>query len=134
MVEVTDARPAGAAGGAAGPSKRAARERADPMILGSVAAPMAGEVVEVKIKPGTTVVAGAPLAVLSAMKMETAVAAPVSGVVRHVALEAGDTVDAGDLVALIDEGLPDVTDDEGATDSIDVAAVAAAATGAGRRA
>ena len=133
VIEVVDARPAGTTAGGGLANKRAARERADPMILGSVAAPMAGEVVEVKIKPGTRVEAGAPLAVLSAMKMETAVAAPVAGVVRHVALEAGDSVDAGDLVALIDEALPDVTDDAGATDSLDVATVAAAATGAGSR-
>jgi pyruvate carboxylase len=47
LVEVTDTRAA-----ATTAAKRAARERADPTVLGSVSAPMAGEVIEVKAKPG----------------------------------------------------------------------------------
>ena len=36
-----------------GPVRKAAREKADPDVLGSVGAPMAGEVIEVSAKPGT---------------------------------------------------------------------------------
>ena len=126
-VEVVDTR-TGAGGGADGnaPLRRAARERADPSALGSVGAPMAGTVVEVKATPGASVKAGEPLAVLSAMKMETAVCAPCDGVVQHVAVDAGDSIDAGDLVVRISGGLPDVTDDARA--SMDEAAALAAAT------
>jgi pyruvate carboxylase len=75
VVDVADERAADG-GGAGAPLKRAARERADPMVLGSVGAPMAGEVVDIKCAPGTRVAAGEALVVLSAMKMETQVAAP----------------------------------------------------------
>jgi len=126
-VEVVDTRTnATGSGGDGAPLRRAARERADPSALGSVGAPMAGTVVEVKAKPGASVKAGEPLAVLSAMKMETAVCAPCDGVVQHVAVDAGDSIDAGDLVVRISGELPDVTDDARA--SMDEAAALAAAT------
>lgn len=35
-----------------GPARKAAREKADSAVLGSVGAPMAGEVIEVTAKPG----------------------------------------------------------------------------------
>lgn len=35
-----------------GPVRKAAREKSDPDVLGSVGAPMAGEVIEVSAKPG----------------------------------------------------------------------------------
>lgn len=41
-------------GDGAGPVRKAAREKADPDVLGSVGAPMAGEVIEVAAKPGGT--------------------------------------------------------------------------------
>ena len=78
------------------------REKALPSDQGSVGAPMAGEVVEVKTQAGEQVKAGQPLVVLSAMKMETTVAAPADGMVRHVAVELGDTLDAGDLLVSIE--------------------------------
>ena len=33
-------------------ARRPARDKADPLVAGSVAAPMGGEVIEVKVKPG----------------------------------------------------------------------------------
>jgi pyruvate carboxylase len=106
VVEVEDTRAApggAAASGGGGPrAARATREKADVGLLGSVGAPMAGSVVEVSVKPGQQVAAGAQLAVLSAMKMETAVCAPVAGKVSQVAVDKGDEVAAGDLVALIE--------------------------------
>jgi len=75
--------------------------RADEGDLGSVGAPMAGEVIEVTAATGKHVEAGSALIVLSAMKMETTVAAPISGDIKHVAVEVGSSVSAGDLLVEI---------------------------------
>ena len=47
---------------------------------------------------GQSVTAGESLAVLTAMKMETAVCAPMSGIISHVAVDKNDTIEAGDLM------------------------------------
>ncbi|XXQ36528.1 Pyruvate carboxylase [Plasmodiophora brassicae] len=78
-----------------------ARPASDPNDPGSVGAPMSGVVVDVRVTVGTAVKVGDPLAVLSAMKMETVVAAPVGGVVAAVAVSSGDSITAGDLIASI---------------------------------
>lgn len=53
---------------------------------------MPGKVVQVLVKEGDTVAKGDPLAVLSAMKMETAISAPTDGVVSRVAVAVNDEV------------------------------------------
>ncbi|KAI8869513.1 pyruvate carboxylase [Ramicandelaber brevisporus] len=75
-----------------------AREKANPANEGDVGAPMAGVVVEVRVKPGGIVKMGDPVAVLSAMKMETVVTAPIHGKVETVPVHDGDSLSAGDLV------------------------------------
>eukprot|EP00878_Enallax_costatus_P036119 GHUV01040433.1.p1 GENE.GHUV01040433.1~~GHUV01040433.1.p1 ORF type:complete len:137 (-),score=55.75 GHUV01040433.1:270-680(-) len=86
--------------------KKAIREKADIGVLGSVGAPMAGTVIEVSVKAGQAVHAGQQLAVLSAMKMETAVCAPIAGVVTQVAVVKQDNLDAGDLIVFVDAAAP----------------------------
>ena len=83
-------------------AQTAAREKANTDVLGEVGAPMSGQVIEVKVRPGEQVRAGQPLTVISAMKMETVVAAPVAGLVRHVAVVQGDALAAGDLLVVIE--------------------------------
>jgi len=83
-------------------TRLAARERSDPADMGSVGAPMAGNVVEVLVKEGQEVKAGAPLVVLSAMKMETTVSAPCEGPIKHIGVLAGDQCSAGDLLVAIE--------------------------------
>ncbi|WIA32059.1 hypothetical protein OEZ86_002911 [Tetradesmus obliquus] len=100
VVEVVDKRSLEALG------KKAIREKADVGVLGSVGAPMAGSVIEVSVKAGQPVHAGQQLAVLSAMKMETAVCAPIAGVVTQVAVVKADNLDAGDLIVYIDAASP----------------------------
>ncbi|KAF7728571.1 pyruvate carboxylase [Apophysomyces ossiformis] len=75
------------------------REKANPSKPGDVPAPMSGVVVEVRAKEGTTLKAGDPICVLSAMKMETIVSAPVAGRVELVPIQEGDSLSSGDLVA-----------------------------------
>jgi len=88
---------------APGGGLRTLRERADPMVGGSVGAPMSGKVVEVKVEVSNFVNAGDALVVMSAMKMETTVSAPVSGYLTQVACSVGETLNAGDLLILVDE-------------------------------
>ncbi len=77
------------------------RERADVGDPESIAAPMPGAVVEVRVSSGDEVRAGEAMVVLSAMKMETVVAAPHAGVVHRVAVKVGEVVDAGDLLLVL---------------------------------
>ncbi len=62
---------------------------------------MAGVVVELRVQKGASVTQGDPLAVLSAMKMETVVSSPVGGVVEDVVVGQGDSLSAGDLVCAV---------------------------------
>jgi acetyl/propionyl-CoA carboxylase alpha subunit len=70
---------------------------------GSLAAPMPGKVIEVRVAVGDRVEAGTVLVVLEAMKMEQKVTAPAAGVVAEVRAAPGDQVEAGRILAVIDE-------------------------------
>ena len=52
MVEVVDRKQSAAADGGGGAAAKPAREKADPVTLGSVGCPMSGQVIEVVAKPG----------------------------------------------------------------------------------
>jgi pyruvate carboxylase len=77
------------------------RERAVPGTPGSIGAPMPGNVVEVRTSVGAKVDAGAPLCVLSAMKMETVVSSPVAGTVERIAVKVGDVIAPGELLCVV---------------------------------
>lgn len=77
------------------------RERADAANLSHVGAPMPGTVVETRVKPGDAIKKGAPLCVLSAMKMETVVASPLDAVIERVVVAKGDVLKAGDLLVVL---------------------------------
>ena len=61
----------------------------DGSVVGS---PIAGTVLEVKVKPGDEVTQGQTLLLVEAMKMETAIAAPGAGTIKAVLVAAGDGV------------------------------------------
>ncbi len=61
----------------------------------SVAAPIAGTVIELRCRPGDLLTAGQEVAILEAMKMKTSITTPVAGKVKAVPVAAGDTVREG---------------------------------------
>ena len=70
---------------------------------GALTAPMPGTVLRVTATVGDGVLAGAPLVVLEAMKMEHAVRAVVDGTIAEVRVEVGDQVDAGAILVVVTE-------------------------------
>lgn len=80
-----------------------AAERAAGKSGGIVTAVMPGVVVEVLAKKGDAIEKGAPLLILSAMKMQNEIAATASGVVKEVFVSAGQAVAAGAKLASISE-------------------------------
>jgi 3-methylcrotonyl-CoA carboxylase alpha subunit len=62
---------------------------------GSLVSPMPGSVIDVLVKVGDSVVKGAPLMLIEAMKMEHTIAAPADGVVKEVFFAKGDQVREG---------------------------------------
>jgi len=69
---------------------------------GSLVAPMPGLVRRVLVEVGALVVAGQPLLILEAMKMEQAVAAPADGVVAELRAKAGEQVSTGQVLAVVE--------------------------------
>lgn len=72
-----------------------AAERASGKGGGVVTSVMPGVVVELLVKKGQAVEKGAPLLILSAMKMQNEINAPVAGVVKDVHVAAAQAVSAG---------------------------------------
>jgi biotin carboxyl carrier protein len=72
-----------------------AAERAGSRAGGVVNSVMPGVVVEILVKKGDAIAKGAPLLILSAMKMQNEIASPVDGVVKDVHVSAGLAVAAG---------------------------------------
>lgn len=67
-----------------------------------IVSPMPGKVVRVLVEEGDEVVAGQPLIVISAMKMESEYKAGLDGVVTKINCTAGDTVEANKPLIIID--------------------------------
>ena len=68
---------------------------------GSVGCPMKGLIVDITAAQGDMVNEGEPLAVLSAMKMETIISAPCTGRITKFFCNTGDALDQGDLIVII---------------------------------
>ena len=71
---------------------------AAPVGAVTVNAPMPGNILDVKVKPGDKVKAGDTLLILEAMKMENEISAPQDGTVAAVNVRKGDTVNSGDIL------------------------------------
>ncbi|MFV0308701.1 MAG: carboxyl transferase domain-containing protein [Desertimonas sp.] len=97
---------------------------------GLVRSPAPGLVVAVPVAAGDTVAAGQTVAVVEAMKMETAVTTPVGGRVREVLVAANVQVPAGAPLVRVDEG--DAAEADGAEEAVDLAPIVAASLAAPR--
>ncbi|MEP2450034.1 MAG: acetyl-CoA carboxylase biotin carboxyl carrier protein subunit, partial [Nitratireductor sp.] len=75
-----------------------------------VTAPVTGLLRSLAVVAGDSIEAGDTLAVIEAMKMETALAATVAGTVRAVHRGEGEQVGAGDLLIELDPGPQDPAD------------------------
>jgi propionyl-CoA carboxylase alpha chain len=78
---------------------------ADAVASGSLLAPMPGTVVSVAVEAGQQVVAGQPVLVLEAMKMQHTVSAPHPGVVTEIDVAPGAQVAAGEVLAVVEEAV-----------------------------
>ena len=90
-----------AAGSGSGPGAAAAAEAPGAAGQDVVTAPVAGTLQVWHAEDGAEVAAGAVIAVMEAMKMETRVEAPRSGRLRHLA-EAGKPIGFGAPLARIE--------------------------------
>ncbi|MCW2817322.1 MAG: Carbamoyl-phosphate synthase chain, ATP-binding protein [Marmoricola sp.] len=86
---------------------------ADVVAAGSLLAPMPGTVVAVPVTEGAVVVAGDPVVVLEAMKMQHTIKAPADGVATDL-VAVGRQVAAGDVLAVVSTSS---TDEPGSTDA-----------------
>lgn len=66
--------------------------------IGSIGAPMPGNIIGLKVSQGAQVQKGDPLVIISAMKMETVVTAPMAGIVKRILVKPGDELQGGDLL------------------------------------
>ena len=76
------------------------RGHTGPYVL---AAPMPGLIVDIKVRPGDTVEAGATLVIMEAMKMQNELAAEVGGVVKEIRVHERQTVESQAPLVVIEK-------------------------------
>jgi biotin carboxyl carrier protein len=59
---------------------------------GSITSPIAGQIIEIKCKPGDPVKENQIVLVIEAMKMKTSIAAPTPGKIKSIPVAVGDSV------------------------------------------
>jgi biotin carboxyl carrier protein len=69
-----------------------------------VKSPMPGKVVKVLVVPGESVVAGQPILLFEAMKMQNELRSPQDGVIAEIAVEAGQAIEARERLYIIGPG------------------------------
>ncbi|GIG54573.1 pyruvate carboxylase [Demequina activiva] len=77
------------------------REKADASVPGQVGSPFSGSVA-VTVSEGDEVAAGQTVALIEAMKMESAITTPVAGTVARIAIDGAQTLGGGDLILVVE--------------------------------
>ncbi|MEK6190247.1 MAG: biotin/lipoyl-binding protein [Carnobacterium alterfunditum] len=67
----------------------------------TIAAPMPGRILSIKVKENQPVKAGETVCLLEAMKMENEIVAPVSGIVLKIRVQNSQEVEAGESLIVI---------------------------------
>ena len=97
-------RPAAAPAPAPAAPTAAPAPKAAPVAVsgaGTVAAPMPGTVLDIKVKEGDVVKSGQVCVILEAMKMENELPAPCDGTVKSVNVTKGASVNTADVLVVI---------------------------------
>ncbi len=68
----------------------------------NVTAPMAGKIVDIKVKVGDRVQEDDEVLILEAMKMEMPIVAPAAGVVKEIKIAVGQTCETDQVLAVIE--------------------------------
>lgn len=68
-----------------------------------VKAPLAGNILSIKVKNGERVKRGDVLLTLEALKLENEITSPCDGTVLSINVEVGSSVNTGDVLVIIDE-------------------------------
>jgi len=76
-------------------------EKEGRLVSRDITAPMAGKIIDVKVKTGDQVQEDDELFTLEAMKMEMPIVAPEAGTVKDVKVEAGQAVEAEQVLAIL---------------------------------
>ncbi|MDN4481727.1 pyruvate carboxylase [Demequina muriae] len=77
------------------------REKADASKPGEIGSPFSGAVA-VTVDEGDQVSAGQTVALIEAMKMESAITTPVAGTVKRIVLDGNETLSGGDLILVVE--------------------------------
>ena len=79
-------------------STRFKPEMPEREVSGEVRASLPGQIVELAVREGDSVLVGASLGILDAMKMENEILSPKAGVVQRVVVSPGQVLAKGDLI------------------------------------
>lgn len=69
----------------------------------TIEAPMPGKIIEVLVEEGSEIIAGEPVIILEAMKMQNEISSPIEGTVKNIAIRKNDSVMKDDLLIEIDK-------------------------------
>jgi biotin carboxyl carrier protein len=78
-------------------------KRRQKLATEAVEVPIAGKIIDVKVKVGDKVEEGDIVCMLESMKMENPIFAPISGTIKEVNVSAGQTVKFGESIVVIEE-------------------------------
>ena len=69
----------------------------------TIDAPMPGKIIEILVEEGSEVIAGEPILILEAMKMQNEISSQADGIVKKIAIRKNDSVMKDDLLMEIDK-------------------------------